>query len=162
MLTVEQHLRNLAAIVASERFLYGKLESVACYLKVRCGFFGVTIVKSTGDEFDDHIYMCPGRGKTGLRSHPSTPYLSADPHDTVSVIGIPKCRDGVRQIADHLSTRREEFIRLFRGNFQLGAIAIELLQDQVLSDEENRLLREVANLLSRVLEPSVIVMEAEL
>ncbi len=160
MLTVEQHLRNISAIVAGERFLHGKLDGVARYLKSRCGFFGVAIVKSTGDEYDDHIYMCPGRGKTGLRSHPSMPYLSADPHDSVSVIGARQ--RGARQIADHLSTRREEFIPIIRDHLQVGTIAVELLQDQVLSDEENRLLREVATLLSRVIEPSVIVMDAEL
>lgn len=160
MLTVEQHLRNITAIVAGERFLHGKLDGVARYLKSRCGFFGVTIVKSTGDEYDDHIYMCPGRGKTGLRSHPSMPYLSADPRDTVSVIGARQ--RGVRQIADHLSTRREEFIPIIRGHHSVGAIVIELLQDQALSDEENRLLREVATLLSQALEPSVVVMDAEL
>jgi len=160
MLTVEQHLRNLSAIVAGERFLHGKLDGVARYLKSRCGFFGVAIVKSTGDEYDDHIYMSPGRGKTGLRSHPSMPYVSADPHDSVSVIGARQ--RGVRQIADHLSTRREEFIPIIRARHNVGAIVIELLQNQVLSDEENRLLREVATLLSRELEPSVVVMDAGL
>ena len=159
MLTIEQHLRNIPALVKAERFLYGKLDGAARYLKSRCGFFGVTIVKSAGDEFDDHVYICPSRGRASLRSRPPMPYLSTDLRDTVSIIGAR--HRGVRQIADHLATRREEFIPIERQHQHVGTIAIELLQDQVLSEDEKRLLREVANLLSQVIEPSVVVMEAE-
>jgi hypothetical protein len=159
MLTVEQHMRNLAAIIRSERFLHGKLESMARYLKQRCGFFGVTIIKSSGDEFDDHIYMCPGRGKTNLRAHPATPYLSADPLDCVSIIGAKQ--SGVRQIADHLSTRQEELIPIARGENHLGWISIELLQDQSLGHDEWKLLTHAANLLAGIMEPAVVVVGAQ-
>lgn len=155
MLSIEQHVRNISAIVAAERFLYSKLESVARYLKVQCGFFGVTIIKSTGDEYDDHIYMCAGRSGRGLQRQERKDYFSAEPQDPVSVIGARN--RAARQLADHLATRSEALIPIARNGDHLGTIAIELLQDQVLSEDEIKLLYEVASLLSNEMEPAVMV-----
>lgn len=159
MLSIEQHVRNISAIVAGERFLFSKLEGVARYLKVRCGYFGVAIIKSTGDEYDDHIYLCAGRSSRSLRRHEAKHHFAAESRESVSVIGSRN--RAARQLADHLSARSEALIPIERNGYYLGVIAIELLQDQVLSEDEIRLLSEVASLLSHEIEPATMVVDAE-
>lgn len=158
MLSSEQHVRNISAIVAAERFLYSKLEGVARYLKVRCGYFGVTIIKSTGDEYDDHIYMCAGRSSRSLRRYEAKHHFATEAHESISVIGSRN--RAARQLTDHLAARSEALIPIARNGQHLGIIAIELLQDQELSENEVKLLYEVASLLSNEMEAAVMMVHA--